>query len=82
MKLKRTSSFRSPGVISVTVTARIEKVIHQILEKLSVDKTQLDKDSILYCVIMVMFSKYLLLSNPIFGKIITTLIELTKSSIT
>ena len=46
------------------------------------DKSQLDKDSILYCVVMIMFSKYLLLSNPIFGKIIMTLIELTKSGIT
>jgi hypothetical protein len=30
---------------------------------------------------MIMFSKYLLLSNSVFGKIITTLIELTKSGI-
>lgn len=41
----------------------------------------MDKDSILYCVVMIMFSKYLLLNNPIFGKITTMLIELTKSGI-
>lgn len=49
---------------------------------MDVDKSQLDKDSILYCLLMIMFSKFLLLSNPIFGKIIKVLIQLTKSGIT
>ncbi len=45
-------------------------------------KAQLDKDSILYTLLMIMFSKYLLLTNPLFPKIINLLIELTKSGIT
>jgi hypothetical protein len=74
LKIKRTSSFRSPGLISVHVTQKIQNLINHLLDKLNVDKSQLDKDAILYCVMMVMFSKYLLLGNPVFGRIITTLI--------
>jgi hypothetical protein len=81
-KLKRTSSFRSPGTISVHITKKIEQFIDEILQKLDVDKSQLDKDSILYCLLMIMFSKFLLLNNPIFGKITKVLIDLTKSGIT
>lgn len=82
LKVKRTSSFRSPGSISVQVTKKMEQFITEILEKIDVDKSQLDKDSILYCLLMIMFSKFLLLSNPIFGRITNVLIKLTKSGIT
>ncbi len=81
LKLRRTSSFRSPGSISVQVAHKIEKFIYQILAKLDIEKSLLDKDSILYCLLMIMFSKFLLLSNPIFGKMTKVLIELTKSGI-
>ncbi len=78
--MKKKQSFRSPDHISKKMTKKIEYFIEFALSKLENTKQE-DKNYVIYCLAMIMFSKFLALSHPLFGKIIQTLINLTKSKI-